>query len=151
ALRSAVGGVLGLAPAGWGALVDVGAMGWRGSWLSFATASYTAMGVSIGADFAIYLLFRLREEARHRPLPEAIAEAMRTSGRAVFFVASAIAAGNATLLVSSFALWRQLGGYVALMVATSCLSTLTIVPALALLTRPRALLGGRAGGDSLRS
>jgi predicted RND superfamily exporter protein len=120
-------------------LVNLGMMGWIGSWLSFATATYTAMGVSLGAGFAIYLLFRLREEARSRPFPEAVAEAMRTSGRAVFFVASAIAAGNATLLVSDFALWRQLGGYVALMMATSCLTTLTIVPALALLLRPRAL------------
>ena len=141
--RSAGVGLLVLAPLVCAALVNLGTMGWMGSWLSFATASYTAMGVSIGADFAIYLLFRLREEARHRPLPEAIAEAMRTSGRAVFFVASAIAAGNATLLASSFALWRQLGGYVALMMATSCLSTLTIVPALALLFAPRALLGSR--------
>ena len=149
--RSAAVGLLVLAPLACSALVNLGMMGWLGSWLSFATASYTAMGVSIGADFAIYLLFRLREEARHRPLPEAIAEAMRTSGRAVFFVASAIAAGNATLLVSSFALWRQLGGYVALMMATSCLSTLTIVPALTLLTRPRALLGVRDGADRIRT
>jgi len=150
--RSAAVGLLVLAPLVSAALVNLGTMGWMGSWLSFATASYTAMGVSIGADFAIYLLFRLREEARHRPLPEAIAEAMRTSGRAIFFVASAIAAGNATLLVSSFALWRQLGGYVALMMATSCLSTLTLVPALALLTRPRALLAEpTAEADPLRT
>jgi predicted RND superfamily exporter protein len=141
--RSAGVGLLVLAPLLCAALVNLGMMGWMGSWLSFATASYTAMGVSIGADFAIYLLFRLREEARSRPLPEAIAEAMRTSGRAVFFVASAIAAGNATLLASSFALWRQLGGYVALMMATSCLTTLTLVPALALLFAPKALLGKR--------
>src|SRR5690606_6765940 len=86
-------------------------------------------------------LFRLREEMRARPFREAVAEAMRTSGRAVFFVASAIAAGNATLLASDFALWRQLGGYVALMMATSCLTTLTIVPALVLLLRPRKLVG----------
>ena len=142
--RSMAVGLLVLAPLACAALVNLGTMGWLGSWLSFATASYTAMGVSIGADFAIYLLFRLREEARHRSLPEAIAEAMRTSGRAIFFVASAIAAGNATLLASSFALWRQLGGYVALMMATSCLATLTLVPALTLLFAPRALLGKRS-------
>jgi predicted RND superfamily exporter protein len=139
--RSAGLGLMVLAPLSAAVAVNLGVMGWVGSWLSFATASYTAMGVSLGADFAIYLLFRLREEARVRPFEEAVAEAMRTSGRAVFFVASAIAAGNATLLVSDFALWRQLGGYVALMMATSCVTTLTIIPALVLLVRPRVLVG----------
>jgi predicted RND superfamily exporter protein len=139
--RSPLVGLLVLAPLSAAVVVNLGVMGWIGSWLSFATASYTAMGVSLGADFAIYLLFRLREEARLRPFREAVAEAMRTAGRAVFFVASAIAAGNATLLASDFALWRQLGGYVSLMMATSCLTTLTIVPALVLLVRPRRLVG----------
>ena len=64
---------------------------------------------------------------------------MRSSGRAIFFVAAAIAAGNATLLVSDFALWRQLGGYVSLMMTTSCLATLTVIPALVLIFRPRFL------------
>lgn len=141
--RSAGIGLMVLAPLSAAVFVNLGVMGWIGSWLSFATASYTAMGVSLGADFAIYLLFRLREEASRRPFDEAVAEAMRTSGRAVFFVASAIAAGNATLLASDFALWRQLGGYVALMMATSCLTTLTIIPALVLLVRPQALVGTR--------
>lgn len=144
--RSPLVGLLVLAPLSAAVVVNLGVMGWIGSWLSFATASYTAMGVSLGADFAIYLLFRLREEARARPFREAVAEAMRTSGRAVFFVASAIAAGNATLLASDFALWRQLGGYVALMMATSCLTTLTIVPALVLLVRPQRLVASAPPG-----
>ncbi|HSJ96975.1 MAG TPA: MMPL family transporter, partial [Myxococcota bacterium] len=146
--RSPLVGLLVLAPLSAAVVVNLGVMGWIGSWLSFATASYTAMGVSLGADFAIYLLFRLREEARVRPFREAVAEAMRTAGRAVFFVASAIAAGNATLLASDFALWRQLGGYVALMMLTSCLTTLTIVPALVLLVRPRKLVGAAASAPS---
>lgn len=137
--RSLAAGLLVLAPLACAALVNVGAMGWIGSDLSFATATYTAMGVSLGADFAIYLLFRLREEARVRPLPEAVEESLRTSGRAVFFVASAIAAGNATLCASSFQLWRELGGYVALMMTTSCLATLTLLPALVLRLQPRFL------------
>lgn len=141
--RSLVAGLLVLAPLACAVLANLGVMGWIGSWLSFATASYTSMGISIGADFAIYLLFRLREEMRSQPMEGAVRETFRTSGRAIFFVASAIAAGYATLLVSGFALWRQLGGYVALMMAASALATLTVLPALALLTRPRFLGGKR--------
>jgi hypothetical protein len=146
--RSLAAGLLVLAPLVCAALVNLGVMGWIGSWLSFATASYTAMGVSLGADFAIYLLFRLREEVRAgRSLEDAIRTAMRSSGRAIFFVASAIAAGNATLLVSNFALWRQLGGYVSLMMTTSCLATLTVIPALVMLAAPR-FLGTRSAPDA---
>jgi predicted RND superfamily exporter protein len=137
--RSLVAGLLVLAPLSCAVLVNLGAMGWLGTWLSFATATYASMGVSLGADFAIYLLFRLREEMRSRPLEAALRETLRTSGQAIFFVASAIAAGYATLLVSSFALWRQLGGFVALMMAVSALATLTILPALVLLVQPRFL------------
>ena len=137
--RSVVAGLLVLAPLGCAVLVNLGIMGWIGSWLSFATASYTAMGVSLGADFAIYMIFRLREERSRRPMEEALSEALRTSGRAIVFVASAIAIGCATLLVSDFALWRQLGAYVALMVATSAVATLTVLPSALLLLRPRFL------------
>jgi hydrophobe/amphiphile efflux-3 (HAE3) family protein len=138
--RSAAAAVLVLAPLACAAIVNVGLMGWIGSWLSFTTASYTAMGVSLGADFAIYLIFRLREEIRRGDLVSALRETLRTSGRAIFFVASAVAAGNATLLLSDFQPWRQLGGYVALMMATSALATVSLLPALILLTRPRFLL-----------
>ena len=142
--RSFAAGLLVLAPLVCAVLVNLGVMGWVGSWLSFATASYTSMGVSLGADFAIYLLFRLREEMRaSRARGRARATTIRSSGRAIFFVASAIAAGYATLLVSNFALWRQLGGYVALMMASSALATLTVLPALVLLVRPRFLGGKR--------
>jgi uncharacterized protein len=142
--RSMTAGLLVFMPLACAALVNLGLMGWTGSWLSFATASYTAAGVSLGADFAIYLLFRLREEVRHRAMPDAIREALRTSGRAILFVASAIAAGYATLLLSDFALWRQLGVYVALMMATSALATLTLLPSLLLLRTPRFLTPRRS-------
>jgi hydrophobe/amphiphile efflux-3 (HAE3) family protein len=140
--RSLVAGALVLVPLLCAVLVNLGVMGWVGSWLSFATATYTAMGVSLGADFAIYLMFRLREEMRVRPPEAALREALRTSGRAIVSVASAIALGCAALLASDFALWRQLGAYVALMMASSALATLTVLPAALLLVRPRFLSRG---------
>ncbi len=146
--RSLVAGLLVLAPLACAAAVNLGLMGWSGSWLSFATATYTSMGVSLGADFAIYLLFRLREESRAAAcFGDALRAALLTSGRAVFFVASAIAAGYATLVFSSFVPWRQLGVYVSLMMATSAAATLTLIPALLLVRTPRFLRAGRARGD----
>jgi predicted RND superfamily exporter protein len=142
--RSARAGLLVLLPLICAAVVNLGVMGWIGSWLSFATATYTAMGVSLGADFAMYLLFRLRDEVLVKPPGDAMRGALLTSGRAILFVASAIAAGNASLLLSNFALWRQLGGYVALMMGTSALAALSVLPALVLLTKPQFLFSWSA-------
>lgn len=139
AFRSLVGGLFVLAPLACALLVSLGVMGWVGTPLSFATATYASMGVSLGADFAIYLLFRIREQRAAGSLEEAIREALRTSGKAIFFVASAIAAGYATLLLSDFALWRQLGAYVGMMMCVAALATLVILPALVVLVRPRFL------------
>jgi hypothetical protein len=49
---------------------------------------------------------------------------------------------------SNFALWRQLGAYVAIMMVTSALATLTLIPALVLIFEPRFIRKGRRVGRS---
>ena len=115
-------------------------MGWSHTWLDMSTAAITAMGVSIGADFAIYLIFRIREElTRTGSLDEAIRASLQTSGKAIFFVSSAVALGYMVLLFSGFSVWIRLGVLTALIVSVHALATLTIIPSLALLVRPRFL------------
>jgi predicted RND superfamily exporter protein len=139
ALRSLVAGLLVLAPLAFAVVVTLGAMGWTHTWLSMSTATITAMAVSIGADFAIYLIFRLRQELETRELPDALRETLLTSGKAIFFVSSAVTLGYLVLSVSRFAAWVQLGVITALMMAVSSLAALTLLPALILLVRPRFL------------
>ena len=62
------------------------------------SASIIAMAAGIGADYAIYFLYRLREEhQRSRDDAAALGAALQTSGRAVLFVAASIAAGFACM------------------------------------------------------
>lgn len=142
ALRSLVAGLLVLTPLCVATIVTLGAMGWTGTWLDMTTAAFTAMGVSIGADFVIYLLFRIREELRggHVDLSTAIAASLQTSGKAIFFVSSAVVFGYLVLPFSGFSLWIRLGVLTALIVGASALATLTVIPALAVVGRPRFLL-----------
>jgi predicted RND superfamily exporter protein len=105
--------------------------------LDTLTAAIAAMAVGIGADYAMYLLFRTREEAARRDrLDEAVAVALETSGMAVLFVASAIAAGYSTLALSGFSVHVHLGLLVALSMAVSALSTLLVLPSILLFWRP---------------
>ncbi len=146
-LRSPVGGVFVLLPLTLAVAFNLGLMGWSGIWLDMTTAAITAMGVSIGADFAIYLIFRIREELRRRgDLHEAVAASLQTSGKAIFFVSSAVALGYMVLPFSGFSLWIRLGALTATIVAVSALGAVTIIPALSLMVRPRFLAASTGYG-----
>ena len=136
--RSIVGGLLVLTPLAVAVVANLGMMGWSGTPLSLSTAAITSMAVSIGADFAIYLSFRLREELRRTDSLEAALHAsLLTSGKAIFFVSSAVALGYLVLPFSGFTAWTQLGVLTAAMMAVSAFATLTIIPALIVTFRPR--------------
>src|SRR5262249_19673709 len=122
ALRSFVGALLVLTPLAMAVAINFGVMGWTRTWLGMSTAAVTAMGVSIGADFAIYLLFRVREELATRDLAASVRRALLTSGSAIFFVSSAVALGYLVLVSSGFAAWTHLGALTALMTAVSAVA-----------------------------
>jgi predicted RND superfamily exporter protein len=139
-LRSLVGGFIVLTPLAVAVVVNLGTMGWSHTWLSLATAAITSTAISIGADFAIYLIFRVREELRQgADLAAALRASLLTSGKAIFFVSSAVALGYLVLPLSGFGAWIHVGVLTALMMGVSALATLTIIPALIITTRPKML------------
>jgi len=109
------------------ALINLGLMGWTGILLSMGTAAISAMAVGIGADYAVYFIFRVREEfQRTGDLREATATALTTSGKAIAYVASAVAGGYLCLTLSFFKVHVLLGVLVALTMVTSSAATLTV-------------------------
>ena len=139
-LRSMAGGILVAIPLALAVLTNFGVMGALGVPLDIGTSTISAMAVGIGADYAIYFLFRLREElAKGEGLEEALERTLATSGRAILFVSSAIAAGYLTLCFSGFAYHIRLGTLVALAMAVSSIASLTVLPALIRVIRPRFL------------
>src|SRR5262249_34242475 len=140
-LRSFVGGLLVVVPLALSVAVNFGVMGLLGIPLDLTTSAISAMAVGIGADYAIYFLFRLREElAAQDTLDAAITRAPMTSGKAVLFVSTAIAWGYATLCLSGFRMHVQLGSLVALAMLVSSASALALLPVLVARFRPAFLL-----------
>lgn len=113
-----------------------------------STAAVTAMGVSIGADFAIYLIFRLREELREHDLVQGVQRTLLTSGKAIFFVSSAVTLGYLILVFSGFAAWMHLGGLTALIMTVSSLAAVSVLPALIIIVRPRFIEQARSCADA---
>lgn len=145
-LRSLWGGLFVLLPLGTAALVNLGLMGWTGILLSMGTAAISAMAIGIGADYAVYFLFRVREEyERSGDLREATAAALTTSGKAIAYVASAVAGGYLCLTLSLFKVHVLLGVLVALTMVTSSVATVAFLPAVILRFPPRFL---RRGGKT---
>jgi len=139
-LRSLAGGLLVLLPLATSALVNLGLMGWTGIPLSMGTAAISAMAVGIGADYAVYFIFRVREEfQRVGDLRQATATALTTSGKAIAYVASAVAGGYLCLTFSGFKVHVLLGGLVALTMVTSSAATVAFLPSVLLRLTPRFL------------
>ena len=140
-LRTPVGGAYVTAPLAMALIVNLGLFSWSRVAFDMTGASIVATGVSIGADYAIYALYRLREEYQRRgSIDAALREMMETTGRAVLFVALAISAGFAVYLTSDFYAFRILGVFMPLTMLTSALTALTLLPALVLLLRPRFIM-----------
>jgi len=139
-LRSFVGGLLVLLPLATSALINLGLMGWTGIWLSMGTAAISAMAVGIGADYAVYFLFRVREEFQKcGDLREATAAALLTSGKAIAYVASAVAGGYLCLALSLFKVHVLLGVLVALTMVTASAATVAFLPSVLLIVKPKFL------------
>jgi uncharacterized membrane protein YdfJ with MMPL/SSD domain len=94
----------------------------------------------------MYVLARIREEtAASGDLDRGVAEAIRTSGKAVLFVSSAVAAGYSTLVLTGFSMHVYLGSLVALAMAVSALSAIVVLPQIVVWLRPAFLLAAAAG------
>jgi predicted RND superfamily exporter protein len=123
-------------------IVNLGILGWSGFPLDIATTSIIAIGVGIGADYAMYLLYRLREEiVEHPDLATAMQRTLATSGRAVVFVALAIATGFAVLIPARLLAWQLTGWLLPVTMIVSCSTAITLVSALVALTRPGFVFG----------
>lgn len=136
--RSLVAGWLVVIPLAMAVVVNFGLMGLTGIPLNIANSLTSAMVVGIGADYAIYLIFRLKEElARTADETAAVRATLRTAGKATLFVASAVAGGYAVLAFSfGFYLHVWMAILIGAAMIVSCFATLTVLPALLLATRP---------------
>ncbi|HUR51652.1 MAG TPA: MMPL family transporter [Mycobacteriales bacterium] len=66
----------------------------------YAVNLATSLGLGLGIDYALFLVSRFREEIRKDlPVPQAVAETMRTAGRTVLFSAVTVALSLGSLLV----------------------------------------------------
>jgi len=141
-LRSPMGGLYVVTPIVISIVMLFGTLGWTGIRLDMGSATLLAMAAGIGADYSIYFIYRLREErARTASDAEALERAMRTSGRAIIFVAASIAAGFGAMAFTRFPGMRLFGTLMPTAMLFSSFAALSIMPVLLLRMRPAFIFG----------
>ncbi len=145
AFRSFVAGAIVLVPLALAVVVVFGVMGLTGIPLNIPNSLISAMAVGIGADYAIYWLYRMREEvSKGVDGKQAVVNTQGSAGKAALFVATAVAGGYAVLSLSigyNVHLWLSMFIVIAMLV--SVLASLTLIPALVLSLQPKFIFNAR--------
>lgn len=130
--RSFLAGVCLVIPLAITVLINFGVMGLTGIPLNTPNAVSSAMAIGIGADYAIYLLYRMREEMRgHDDFDRALRSTMKTAGKAIVYVATAIAGGYSVLMLSKgFYVHIWFGVLIVTSMLISAIAALLVVPSL---------------------
>jgi len=130
--RSLIAGICLIIPLVVTVLMNFGVMGITGIPLNTPNAVSSAMAIGIGADYAIYMLYRMREELeKSADFDRAIEQTMHTAGKAIVYVATAIAGGYSVLILSKgYYIHIWFGILIVISMIVSAISALVLVPAL---------------------
>ncbi|MEN8133766.1 MAG: MMPL family transporter, partial [Pseudomonadota bacterium] len=141
AFRSIVAGTVTVLPVTLTVLAVYAVMAFTGIWLSISTSMFAAIAIGLGVDFAVHTIERLQVLLRdeHRRLDESIILLFPSTGRALLFNFLALALGFGVLATSKVVVLQEFGSIVALAVTVSFLSSLTLLPAMVKVFRPRFL------------
>jgi hypothetical protein len=139
--RSAMAGILLLAPLFISNIMINGLMATMGIGVNINTLPLVTVGVGFGIDYGLYILSRIIEEIRvSGDLDDAIRVALCTSGKAVSFTAVCMVAGTALWTLSSIRFNAVMGGLLAIWMFVSFLSSETLLPVLISYLRPKFIM-----------
>lgn len=101
------------------------------------TLPVASLGIGVGVDYALYLLSRLREEAKkHGDYVKACQEAWPSAGKAVFYSSVTVCAGVATLALSDMRFQAFFGIMVGIILFTVMILTIFALPVAILWMKP---------------
>jgi predicted RND superfamily exporter protein len=124
-------------------LINFAVMGLLGIKLNLGTSLVAGVSVGIGIDYAIHFIDAYKRE--YRAGSGFLRRAFATSGKAIVINAVSVGAGFAVLAFSRFVILASLGLLMTLTMFTSALISLTIIPALLTMMKPKFIYGQTGG------
>lgn len=119
-------------------------MGAQNIGINVNTLPVVTVGVGFGIDYGLYIVSRIVEEYRTGiTLPEAVRLAVATSGKSVSFTAITMILGTLLWTFSHIRFNSEMGILLALWMGVSFLATMTLLPVMVLVFKPRFILRER--------
>ncbi|MFT6122909.1 MAG: hydrophobe/amphiphile efflux-3 (HAE3) family protein [Oleiphilaceae bacterium] len=153
-LRSAMAGIYALIPVAGSILFVYSTMVLMGINLGIGTSMFASVAIGLGVDFAIHTIDRLKslyqeqegqEKTEHGnkeiKLIDVIKAFYPSTGRALFFNFLAISCGFGVLISSKVVPLNNFGTIVVLAVSMSFIASMTLLPAMVKVFRPKFILG----------
>ena len=139
--RSIIAGLMAMLPVSLAVLLIYAVMGFCGIWLGVGTSMFAAIAIGLGVDFAVHVLDRLivvvRDEGK--TLDNAFEMLFPSTGRALLFSFLAVFFGFGVLTLSQALPLVRFGLLVVVAVIVSFITSITVLPALVKVVRPRFL------------
>ena len=136
--RSIAAGIIGIIPLLISVSVNFGVMGLMGIKLNIGTAMVASFAIGIGIDYTIHYLAAYHHAyANRKEGQDFLIATFYGSGKAILFNAVSVGAGFAVLMLSKFNMLADLGFLIALIMATSSFASLTALPTLLSIIKPR--------------
>jgi predicted RND superfamily exporter protein len=110
--------------------------------LNTATAIIASVGMGVGIDYGIHYFARFQEHLKQgNDYRKALIAAIADSGKGILFNAIAVGGGFMVLLFSDYHAIASMGWITAFAMVTTAFSSLTLLPALLAIFKPKVKLG----------
>lgn len=139
--RSFTAGLLTVLPVTVSVLFIYAVMGLFDIWLAVGTSMFAAIAIGVGVDFSVHTIdrFKFFMNDLNMPMNMAFSEFYKSTGRALLFNFLALTLGFGVLMTSTVPPLNDFGFLVAVAVTGSALASLTLLPSIIYLVKPRFL------------
>jgi predicted RND superfamily exporter protein len=134
--KSPVAGIIAAAPLAMAILCNFAVMGFLGIKLNLGTALISSLAVGIGIDYTIHFIEFFKREYRANQ-EGFLRRTYIGCGKAIMINALSVGAGFGVLALSQFKIIAELGALIALSMLITALVSLTVIPALLTVIKPR--------------
>ncbi|MBI9104462.1 MAG: RND family transporter [Spirochaetales bacterium] len=136
--KSPTAGLIGIVPLGFSILVNFGLMSLLHINLDMVTALIASIAIGVGVDYTVHFLSRYKKQrALTDDLEEVTRATIMSAGRGIIINAVSVGLGFGVLSFSRFIVLRYIGLLVAVIMGTSSLGALIILPLLLNSIKPR--------------
>jgi predicted RND superfamily exporter protein len=141
--RSISAGCIAAVPLVIAILGNFAVMGFLGIKLNIGTALIASLAVGIGIDYTIHVIdfFKREYQADHNSGDDFLRRTFTGCGKAILINAVSVGAGFGVLSLSQFRILSELGALVALSMGITALISLTVIPALIAVIKPKFIYG----------